>query len=88
MAEIFLSDGALVLYGMVFWQIVGVFFPGVNPIVKRIIRAIDQAPIDNEVVTTTAQQQIKSATKSFTDRMLAGGILQKLATAYLRKKLL
>jgi hypothetical protein len=88
MAEILLSDGALVLYGMLFWQIVGVFFPGVNPVVKRIIQAINQAPIDNEVITTTAEEQTKSSSKSSVSKILAGGVLQKLAAAYLKKKLL
>jgi len=76
--QLLIQDWLYPFYGMAFWWVINLFFPGLNPVVQGIIKAIDQAPMDNEQITTTAENLAK-------EKLTV--IFKKLASKYLGLKL-
>ena len=76
--EMLQSDYAMAFYGAAFWYVFGMFFPGVNPILKRIIVSIAESNASNEQIKDTAVNLANQSGKA---------VLKKLAARYLIKKL-
>lgn len=72
------SPEVLPFYGMAFWYVVNLAFPGANPVVKVLLSIINNAPVENKEIVESAKTEAKKAAKN---------IAVKLASNYIEKRL-